>query len=327
MVEDDGDETGAWDGATEEAIARKAAADPNVVAYLGTYNSGAAKKSIPITNQAGLVQISPANTWPGLTQPGFAEGEPGIFYPTGVRNYFRVCPTDASQGPAGAIWAKELGAKNVYILDDGESYGKGIADFFAKKAAEIGLNVVGRETLDKKAAAFPAEIAELKAKSADFVYFGGVTSNGAISLIKDIRRAGLTAKFMGPDGIMDQAFIDGASGAAEGAYVTVVSLPGKELTTESGKRFYKNYIAAYGAEPESMATFGYELGKVVLTAIARAGTADRQNILKEVAATKNYDGILGKWSFDANGDTTMKVVSGNTVSGNAYAFVKILPVQ
>ena len=126
IIEDGGDKNGAWHGDIEAEIAKRAVADEDVMVYIGTFNSGAAKVSIPINNRGGLVQISPGNVWPGLTQSGFMPGEPGIFYPTGVRNYFRVIPTDVIQGPAGAVWAQELGFENIYIFDDGESYGKGV---------------------------------------------------------------------------------------------------------------------------------------------------------------------------------------------------------
>jgi len=115
VIQDDGDETGAWKEHLERDIANQAVEDDDVMIYLGTFNSGAAKISIPITNQAQLAQISPGNTWPGLTQAGFLPGEPGSFYPTGSRTYFRVCPTDALQGPASAIWAQELGYQSVFI--------------------------------------------------------------------------------------------------------------------------------------------------------------------------------------------------------------------
>ena len=106
--------------------------------YIGTYNSGAAKISMPILNQAGLLMISPANTWPGLTKPGKGDpGEPEIYRPSGKSNYVRVVPADDLQGPLGADWAKELGVKTVYVLDDNEVYGKGIATLFTRRCQEI----------------------------------------------------------------------------------------------------------------------------------------------------------------------------------------------
>ncbi len=318
VVEDDGDETGAWQEDIEREIANRAVADPEVMIYLGTYNSGAAKVSIPITNKAGLVQISPANTWPGLTQPGFLPGEPGSFYPTGVRNYFRVVPTDALQGPAGAIWAKELGVENVYIFDDGEAYGKGIAGLFEEIAKEIGLNVVGRMTLPKQDD-YTSELKTIMDLDVDLIYFGGITPNGAVPLIKGVKEI-LGVKFMGPDGLMENTFIEGGGVAAEGAYLTTVGLPPAELKTTT---FYHGYVEEYGTEPIGFSAFGYEAAKVALLAIERARTKDRARILEEVSKITDYDGLFGIWSFDQNGDTTLSVISRNRVKQGDFVFERL----
>ncbi|HSD83694.1 MAG TPA: branched-chain amino acid ABC transporter substrate-binding protein, partial [Anaerolineae bacterium] len=150
-IRDDGNAAGQWEQEKEEKNAQEAAQDLQAVAYLGPYNSGAAMVSIPILNRAGLLQISPSATWPGLTKPGFAQAEPGKFYPTGKRTFFRVVPTDEKQGPAAALWARSLGLRTFYILDDGEGYGVGIASLFASYAQQIGMFQVGRQTIDKTA--------------------------------------------------------------------------------------------------------------------------------------------------------------------------------
>ena len=98
---------GTWDAAAEASNANQALNDPDVMVYLGPFNSGAASVSIPILNQAELVMISPSTTYPGLTKPGKGAGsEPDVYYPTGVRNYARVVPTDDLQGAVGAAWAQ-----------------------------------------------------------------------------------------------------------------------------------------------------------------------------------------------------------------------------
>jgi len=141
---------GKWDPTQEANNANKAAADADVMVYIGTFNSGAAKVSIPILNQSGLVMISPANTYPGLTKPGKGEaGEPEKYYPTGKRNYTRVVPADDLQGAAASNWAKTLGVKSVYILHDTETYGKGIADVFREVFKKNGIEEKGYEGIDK----------------------------------------------------------------------------------------------------------------------------------------------------------------------------------
>src|SRR6185436_5850349 len=124
---------GNWDPALEAANADRAIKDPDVMVYIGTYNSGAAKISIPKLNQAGLVMLSPANTYPGLTKPGTGEAnEPQIYRPSGKINYYRVVPADDLQGSLAAEWAKNLGVTKVFVTHDLELYGKGIADIFKK---------------------------------------------------------------------------------------------------------------------------------------------------------------------------------------------------
>src|SRR5262249_5520888 len=140
---------GNWTAETEAANAERAARHPDVMVYIGTYNSGAAKIAMPILNRAGLLMISPANTWPGLTKPGKGDpGEPDIYRPTGKVNYTRVVPTDDLQGPLGAEWARSLGVKRVFILDDNEVYGRGIAQLFKERCQEIGIVVLGHESID-----------------------------------------------------------------------------------------------------------------------------------------------------------------------------------
>lgn len=324
VVEDDGDENGQWHDYLEEEIAKRAVADPDVMVYIGTYNSGAAKISIPITNKAGLVQISPVNTWPGLTKAGFLPGEPGIFYPTGVRTYFRVCPTDAVQGPAGAVWAEELGFSNIYIFDDGESYGKGIANLFEERVVELGLNVLGHDSINPENA--KERLDAIRYQNPDLIYFGGVTANGAIPLAKGIKEFNMSAKLMGPDGIMEQSFVDDCGDAAEGVYLTIVGLPPTELTGK-GEEFVDNYRAKYNKEPGPVSSFGYEAANVAILAIERAGMKDRGKILEEVSKIKDYDGLFGTWSFDQNGDTTLTIISGNMVKDGAFVFEKLLSAQ
>ncbi len=319
---------GAWDSAKESENANKAIADPDVMVYLGTFNSGAAKISIPILNQAGLAMISEANTWPGLTKKieGMTDAnEPDVYYPTGKRNYARVVPTDDLQGSLAAQWAKDLGAKKVYILDDTELYGHGIALIFADAAKKLGLEVVGGpEGIDKKAPDYRALMTNIRSKSPDLIYFGGITENNAGKLVQDMRAAGMTdVKFMGPDGIFTEGFIDAAGPAAEGAYATFGGLPASQLKGK-GAEWYQRFKQQYNEDPEAYAVYAYEAASVALNAIDTAGKKDRQAILEAVRNTKDFNGLLGTWSFTDTGDTTLKTMSGNQVKDGKWEFVKTL---
>lgn len=315
---------GKWEPAQVTANANKAVNDPKVVGVIGHFNSGAAKLSIPILNAANLVMVSPANTYPGLTKPGLGEGkEPDVYYPNGKRNYARVVPTDDIQGVVGASWAKSLGAKKVYILDDQELYGKGLADIFEASAKKEGLQVLGHEGIDPKASDYKALMTKIKALDPDLIYFGGTTQTNAGQLIKDMRNVGMTAetvKFMGPDGTYEQALIDAAGKDAEGVLATFGGIPPAKLTG-TGQQWYESYKTQFNAEPEAYAAYGYESAKVLIGAINQVCKNDRDAIRAAVLNTKNLNGVLGQWSFDANGDTSLKVMSGNTVKDGKWEFV------
>jgi branched-chain amino acid transport system substrate-binding protein len=317
---------GNWDPALEAANADRAIQDRSVVAYIGPYNSGAAKISMPKLNQAGLATISPSTSWPGLTKPGLGEpNEPMVYRPSGQVTFFRVVPADDLQGEVAAQWAKELGATRVSILHDGELYGRGVASVFKKSAEKIGLTVTGYDKIDPKATNYRSLAVKLKQQSPDLLYFGGTTQTNAGQLAKDIRSAGLKIKYMVPDGCFESAFIEaaGKENLEGNTYVTFGGVPPNKLTG-SGKEFFDRYVKMYGQAPEGYAAYGYEAAKVVLSAIAKAEKKDRAGILSAIRETRDFPGVLGTWSFDANGDTTLKTMSGNEIREGKFELVKIL---
>jgi branched-chain amino acid transport system substrate-binding protein len=320
---------GSWDQAQEADNARKAIGDKSVVAYIGTYNSGAAKVSIPLLNQAGLVMVSPANTYPGLTKPGKGEAnEPNVYYPSGKRNYARVVPADDLQGAVGAVWAKDLGAKKAYIVHDTELYGKGIADVFRAKWKELGLAEVGYEGA-AKSDNYRTLANKIKDSGADLLYYGGIVDNNPAVLATNLKAVAPNVKFMGPDGINCSEFLKQAGPAGEGIYSTFGGVPPEKYTGKSAD-WLKNYDAKFkNKNPNAYAIYGYEAAKVVLAAIQKAGDKadDRATVMANVMGTKDYDGVLGKWSFDANGDTTLTQFSGSIGKGGSWAFVKELAVK
>jgi branched-chain amino acid transport system substrate-binding protein len=330
---------GKWDPAVETANGNKAAADKTVIGYLGTFNSGAAKLSIPILNQAGpLVMISPANTYPGLTKTVGADtagGEPGKYYPTGVRNYARVVTADDVQGKVDATFmSTKLGVKSVYILDDNELYGQGVANVYESTAKSLGMTVVGHEPIDPKAADYKALMTKISTSNngnpPDGIFVGMVVDNNAAQLLKDkvsIMGDNTKVKYMGPDGVQTQAFIDGAGkDIAEGAYASVAGLAFPDALTDTGKKFVSDYEAKYGKLTEPYSIYGYEDMNVLLAAIESVCTAggdptDRATVTKAVFATKDFNGVLGTWSFDANGDTTLTDMTVYQVKSGSYSAV------
>lgn len=319
-------QAGKWDSSAEARNAQQAVGDPDVVAYIGTYNSGAAKIAMPILNRASLLMISPANTYVGLTKPGLGEKvEPGIYRPRGAINYFRVVPADDIQGRVGARWAAQLGLKKVYILDDRELYGKGLADVFESECRKGGLEVLGHEGIDPKATEYKALLTKIKQQGPDLVYFGGTTQTNGGQIAKDMRNVGLAAKLLVPDGCYEEAFLSaaGAENLNDITYVTFGGVPPDRLTGR-GAQFYKAYTERFKGKPEGYAVYGYESARVVLEAIRRAGVRDRAAITAACAGIRDFEGALGTWSFDANGDTTLTLMSGFLVRGGKFEFVGLL---
>jgi branched-chain amino acid transport system substrate-binding protein len=318
---------GQWTAEQEAANAKRAVSDPDVMVYIGPYNSGAAKTSMPILNRAGLLMISPATTWPGLTKPGLGDpGEPDIYRPSGKITFFRVVPTDDLQGTLGAKWAHEMGIKRVYVLDDNEVYGKGIARLFAAACEDLGIEVVGRESIDVDAQDFKSLMTKIRGTQPDLIYFGGTTQSKGGQIAKDMVAAGLNCKIMVPDACYEKAFIEsaGAENVNDRCYVTFPGKPPSELT-DAGKQFVEKFEAKYHSEPEAYAVYGYEAAKVALAVIAKANKKDRAAILDACRHLTNFDqGALGTWSFDENGDTSLTTISAIEVKDGKFVFVKLL---
>ena len=320
---------GDWDPEVEANNADKAVKDPDVLFYIGTYNSGAAKISMPVLNKAGLVMISPANTYTGLTKPGMGEpNEPGVYRPSGKLSYFRVVPADDIQGRVGAQWMKQMGAKSVYILDDRGLYGKGIAEVFKITAGELGLKVLNHEGIDPKAQEYKSLMAKIKQQEPDWIYFGGTTQSNAGQIAKDMVAVGLRSKLMVPDGCFEEAFIKsaGADNVNDRAHITFGGLPPEKLTGK-GAEFVKRYRDRFKAQPEAYAAYGYVAASVALDALQRAGKKDREAVRLAAAQSSQTDGVLGTWRFDQNGDTTLQVMSGNVVKNGKFEFATVLGRQ
>lgn len=320
---------GAWTPQAETANANRAAADPDCMVYIGPFNSGAAKVSMPILNVAGLLMISPSNSATGLTKAGQGEpGEPEIYSPTGRRTYTRVVPADDLQGPVSAEWAQDMGVKKVFIIDDTEVYGKGLADEFQDRSSEIGIEVLGRESIDAKSQEFKTLMTKIKSLGPDLIYFGGTTQSKGGQLAKDMVGVGLDAKFMGPDGCYEKVFITsaGESNVEGRAFITFGGFSPEYLEEQGGRgaEFVKKYKERFNSEPEAYATYGYECARVALAAIRKANKKDRAAIVDAIFAMRDFEGVLGKWNFDRNGDTTMQVMSGNIVKDGKFKHGKTL---
>jgi branched-chain amino acid transport system substrate-binding protein len=326
---------GDWDGAVEQANANKVAADPDAMVYIGTYNSGAAKLSIPILNAACIVMISPANTYPGLTKvvEGVTQpGEPDLYYPGGYRSYARPIATDDVQGAAGAEWAKTQGKTKAYVLDDTQLYGAGLAKAWAQHANKIGLEVVSpnktSEGFDAKATDYGALAQKIKASGADVIYIGSITGQNTGKLWKDLRAGLPDIMIMSGDGVFEKSWYEGAGASANGTFLTFGGL-GPDQLTGAGKEWFDKYKADHnGDQPATYTAYGNAAATTALEGLKKAGTNDRYEVLKAVMATKDLPTVLGNLTFDANGDAIGGSISGYKVETSwPPAFQLILTVK
>jgi branched-chain amino acid transport system substrate-binding protein len=322
---------GKWEAGQTSANARKAAQDENAIAYIGEFNSGASAISIPTTNEAGLLQVSPANTHMGLTKAGAGAepGEPDKYYPTGERTYGRVVPIDTIQGAAQAQWMKDEGVTSVYILDDAEVYGKGVAATTKDAAEKLGIEIAGEDSWDGKASNYRALASKIRDSGADAVFTGGIIDNNGPQLYKDLNAAMPDAKLFGPDGMATVDFTAEIPAKVQAqTYLTAPTLAPEELPP-AGQQFYKDYEAEYG-EPQNeidpYAVYGYEAMAVVCDAIAQGGD-DKAAVIDAFFATKDRESPLGTYSIDPDGDTTLSDYGGYRAEGGKLVFDKALKAQ
>jgi len=314
VLDDSTAAAGKWDPAQTAANARRVAADPRAVYYIGEFNSGASEISIPILNQGGIPQVSPANTYVGLTTdlPGSAPGEPQKYYPTGKRTYLRIVPIDSIQGAADLLAMKQAGCTKVAIANDKEAYGAGLAQLIELEKAEYGVTVVSNTGIDPTASNYRSYAQTIKSEGADCFFFSGIVSNGGVQIVKDVNAALPTAKIFGPDGVCSSAWTQASQGGVPASIDPLMecTVATQDLAAyPGGEKFLAAYKAKYGtAGPDPYAIYGYEVMKLGLDTIASLGVNgdNKADVLKALFAIKDRHSVIGTYGFDANGDTTLK---------------------
>jgi len=322
-------QAGKWDSGKASANANAYAQNSSVGAVIGTFNSGAAEIEIPILNRAPngpIAMVSPANTYVGLTHPGpgTAAGEPGKYYPTGKRSYARVVAADDYQGAADAVLAKSLGVKKVFILNDKEAYGLGVATNFKNAAQKLGIKIVGFTAWDGKASSYEALAVKVKSSGAQGVFLGGLICENGGKLLKDIR-AGVASsvKIMMPDGFTPvSATIQQGGSAAEGATVSVAGLPNSALKG-AGRAFVKAFTKADHRAPDPYSVYAAQAAEVVVQAIKQSN-GTRADITKQLFKVKLVGSILGNMSFNSNGDVQANPVTIYKVKGGKSTTLRVI---
>jgi branched-chain amino acid transport system substrate-binding protein len=303
-------QAGKWDSGKCSQNAQAYSANDKLVAVIGTFNSGCAQIIIPVLNQApngGIAMVSPANTAVCITEggPGCEDTEPDKYYPSGTRNYARVAPHDAYQGAAVAEFMKEQGVKSVYILNDKEFYGLGVATNLRNAAEKVGIKIAGFEAWDPKAASYEGLFRKIGGSGADAVFLGGLIDENGAKVIKDkvavLGPNNGKVKLYAPDGFTTQQTIDEAGRAAQDMFMSVAGVPIDEFTG-AGKEFADEFKGTLGGKPiDPYAIYGAQAAQIVLDAI-EASDGSRADIIKKIFETKVDGGLIGNFEINENGD-------------------------
>jgi branched-chain amino acid transport system substrate-binding protein len=291
---------GKWDPTQTAANARRAATDPKAVYYIGEFNSGASEVSIPILNDGGISQVSPANTYVGLTTnlPGSAAGEPRKYYPTGTRTYLRIVPIDSIQAAADLQAMKQAGCTKVAVANDKEAYGQGLATLLGLEKGYYGVNIVSDTGIDPTAGNYRTYAQTAASEGADCFFFAGIVSNGAVQITKDVHAALPKAKIFGGDGVCTSSY----TAASQGGVPALID-PLIECTVAT-----LNLDSYGGTAPDPYAIYGYEAMKLALSTIASLGPNgdNKADVRKALFATTSRSSVLGTYGFNKDGDTTLK---------------------
>jgi len=303
------------------------AGETNVAGVVGNLNSSVAQSTQPVLATAKIVQVSPANTNPSLTQgPNFATA-PVRTYPT----YFRTCTTDAVQGPFAAEYLyQKAGIKKVATIHDKKTYGQGLVAAFTKEFTTLGGTITSAETINPDESNYQSVISKVKPTAPQAVYYGGEYPQAG-PLSQQMKAAGLNVPLMGGDGIFDPKFVDLAGATANGDLATSVGAPTDQ--SAAGKKFLADYAAAGYKEPSAAyGAFSYDAANAIINAL-KVSLKDAKDVASARQATLDalgkvsFDGVTGKVGFDQYGDSTIRVLTAYKVADLKWAQMKTVAVQ
>ncbi|HEX8979555.1 MAG TPA: branched-chain amino acid ABC transporter substrate-binding protein [Parasulfuritortus sp.] len=297
-------EDDAADPKTATTVAQKLV-DEGVVAVIGHLNSGTTIPASKIYHDNGIPQISPSATAIAYTAQGY-------------NTAYRVMANDAQQGTAlGRFAAGKLGARKVAIIDDRTAYGQGLADEFEKAVKAAGAEVVDREYTSDKSTDFTAILTNIKSKSPDLIFYGGMDPQAG-PMVQQMKRLAIKAQFLGGDGMQNINFLKLAGADGEGV---IASSPGLPLDAmPGGEAFKKKFEAKYGPI-QLYAPYAYDAVNVLVAAMKRADSADPAKILAELPKT-DMQGVTGPIKFDSKGDVTGGSVTMYQVKNGAWTVLE-----
>lgn len=309
--------------------ARAAVRDLNAIAYIGERDSAATALSLPLTNEGHILQVSPSSTYEGLTRASRRQGEPERFYPSGERTFARVVPADHLQASALVGYMKESGVRTLAMLADRAIYGGGIADQVEQAAERRGIEVVDRGRIDASRGDLAGAARNVAETGADAFLYAGTTDSGAARIFTAVAEAAPSMLLFGPAAVADRAFLDDVPETVKRQMrVTTPALPAR-LLPDSARDFRSRFRTTFGRQPAPEALQAYEAASAVLHAIESAAARgnSRQAVTDAFLAIRDRESVLGRYSIDANGDTSLSTYAGNRVRDTQFVLDKVLEVR
>ncbi|MDO3409915.1 branched-chain amino acid ABC transporter substrate-binding protein [Saccharibacillus sp. CPCC 101409] len=275
------------------ANAEMIGADQAVLGVIGHLNSGVSIPSSVVYEKYNIPMISPASTATEFTDRGLK-----------VAN--RVVARDDFQGPAAAQYAvNELGAKNIFVVQDKTAYGQGLAEAFRDEAEKLGATIAGYEAITVGEKDFNGVLNIALSKKPDFIFFGGLYAEGGL-LVKQAREKGISAPFMGGDALDSSGMVEIAGdNVKDSLYSSVATDIAK---AEGGKEWADKYKAKFNKNAEGYSVYSYDSMTIMLDAIKKSIESSdgkipsRETVRDAVRATKDFKGIATEVSFDDIGD-------------------------
>ena len=326
---DDTDASGGWSPGVVAANARQAAQNPTTIAYIGELDSGATAVSVPITNEIGVLQVSPLSEYSGLTQPS-DKGEPDKYYPSGQRTFARLVPTGTDEARALASWIHAQGVQTVSMAYDGLQEGLGQGAELERAMHAQGIQVTDVVRVDPHADGIDdvrGDAVDLARAGTQAVVFAGATTRSALALMRAVHDRDPGDKLFATSGVATPAFAAGLQNAERQVYLTSPLLPAGRLAP-AAKAVAARYRSLFGEAPPPAAFYGYEAMRGVLDAIRRAGRRDndRRAVIASYFQTNAPDSVLGPYAIDGAGDTTAATFGGFRVENGRLRFERRLAV-
>jgi branched-chain amino acid transport system substrate-binding protein len=329
-LDDANPKSGELDPAATSMDAKMAAQDTSTIAYLGEYNSAATAVSLPLINAAGILQVSPGSPYVGLTSSLDAgQDEPERFYPSGRRTFGRLQPGDPAQAAAQVKLMGTLGVHKLYVLDDQDPFEVPLAEIVASDAERAGIAVPAHDSiLTTAGAVFTGEVEKIVNSGAQAVFFAGGTGAGPVALWKQLHSSDPRLRLLGSSSMVSESFTSAIGAAGASTYLTTPTLA-LNLYPPSAAHVLDDYRRHFGGEPGAYALYGFEAMSVVLDAIRSAGVHgnDRQTVIDRFFQTSNRDSVLGRYSVQADGETTFSRYGVDRIVGGRPVFDRAVDVR